>query len=88
MKTSGNGMTEVGKHLHSNPNCQITFDDCRILTYESSTYKRKIKESLYIQQYDDGNLLNDKMSSVPLFLFSLPSFQDQQLGKIFPKFKV
>ena len=88
MKTSGTGMTEVGKHLHSNPNCQITFDDCRILTYESSTYKRKIKESLYIQQYDDGNLLNDKMSSVPLFLFSLPSFQDQQLGKIFPKFKV
>ena len=64
----------------------LTFDDCKILTFESNNYRRKLKESLYIQQYDDGTLLNDKLASVPLFLFSLPTFQDQQKGKIYPLF--
>lgn len=85
-KTSGSNMTEVGKHLAASPECQITFDDCKILTFESNNYRRKLKESLYIQQYDDGTLLNDKLASVPLFLFSLPTFQDQQKGKIYPIF--
>ena len=85
-KTSGSNMTEVGKHLAASPECQITFDDCKILTFESNNYRRKLKESLYIQQFDDGTLLNDKLASVPLFLFSLPTFQDQQKGKIYPLF--
>ena len=87
MKTSGSGMTEVGKHLSSSPACKITFDDCRVLTYESNQYRRKLKESLFIQQFDDGTLINDKLASVPLFLFSLPSYQDQLKGRVFPSFK-
>ncbi|KAL5253031.1 hypothetical protein ACHWQZ_G015704 [Mnemiopsis leidyi] len=86
MKTEGSNMTEVGKHLHNNPSCKVTFEDCRVLTYESNQYRRKLKESLYIQQFDDGTLINDKLASVPLFLFSLPSYQDQQKGRIFPSF--
>ena len=86
MKTSGSGITEVGKHLSSSPTCKITFEDCRVLTYESNQYRRKLKESLFIQQYDDGTLINDKMASVPLFLFSLPSYQDQLKGRVFPSF--
>ena len=80
-------MTEVGKHLHYSPSCKITFDDCKVLTYESNQYRRKLKESLYIQQFDDGTLINnDKLASVPLFLFGLPTYQDQLKGRIFPKF--
>ena len=86
MKTEGTNMTEVGKHLHSSPSCKVTFDDCRVLTYESNQYRRKLKESLYIQQFDDGTLINDKLASVPLFLFGLPTYQDQLKGRIFPKF--
>ena len=86
MKTSGSGMTEVGKHLSSSPTCKISFEQCKVLTFESNMYRRKIKESLYIQQFDDGSLINDKMASVPLFLFSLPSYQDQLKGRVFPSF--
>ena len=67
MKTEGTNMTEVGKHLHSSPSCKVTFDDCKVLTYESNQYRRKLKESLYIQQFDDGTPINDKLASVPLF---------------------
>ena len=88
MKTSGSNMTEVGKHLSSSSSCKITFDDCKILTYESNQYRRKLKESLFIQQFDDGTLINDKMASVPLFLFSLPSYQDQLKGRVYPSFNV
>ena len=87
MKTSGSGMTEVGKHLSSSPTCKITFEQCRVLTFESNMYRRKIKESLFIQQYDDGSLINDKLASVPLFLFNLPTHQDQLKGRIFPSFR-
>lgn len=87
MKTSGSGMTEVGKHLSSSPTCKITFEQCKVLTFESDMYRRKIKESLFIQQFDDGSLINDKMASVPLFLFNLPTHQDQLKGKIFPSYR-
>ena len=86
MKTSGSSVTEVGKHLAANPECRITFDECDILTYESKMYKRKLKESLFIQQYDDGTLINDKLKSVPLFLFNLPTYQDQLKGRVFPSY--
>ena len=75
MKSSGTGLTEVGQHLRDNPECEITFDYCSILGYESNTYRRKIKESLFIQQFSNGNLLNDQLKSVQLFLFSLPTYQ-------------
>lgn len=87
MKTSGSGMTEVGKHLSSSPTCKITFEQCKVLTFESDMYRRKIKESLFIQQFDDGSLINDKMASVPLFLFNLPTHQDQLKGRIFPSYR-
>ena len=86
MKTSGTGLTEVGKHLLNSPNCKITFDDCKVLGYESYNYRRKLKESLFIQQLDDGSLLNDKLSSVPLFIFGLPSVIDQGRGRLYPRF--
>ena len=67
--------------------CKITFEQCKVLTFESDMYRRKIKESLFIQQFDDGSLINDKMASVPLFLFNLPTHQDQLKGKIFPSYR-
>jgi hypothetical protein len=36
MKTSGSGITEVGKHLSSSPSFKITFEQCKVLTYESN----------------------------------------------------
>ena len=87
MKTSGTGLTEVGKHLQSSPSCKINFEDsCKVLGHESYNYRRKLKESLFIQQLDDGTLLNDKLSSVPLFIFGLPSLNDQSRGRLFPRF--
>ena len=48
-------------------------------------FKRKSKESLYIQEYDDGTLINDNLKSVPLFFkFDLPTYQDQLKGRVFP----
>ena len=85
-KTSGTGITEVGKHLGSSPGCKITFEECKILTFEDNMYRRKLKESLFIQQFDDGTLINNKLASVPLFLFGLPSYQDQLKGRIFPSY--
>ena len=86
VKTSGTGLTEVGKHLLDSPSCKISFEDCKVLGYESYTYRRKLKESLFIQQLDDGQLLNDKLTSVPLFIFNLPSLSDQTRGRMYPRF--
>lgn len=86
VKTSGTGLTEVGKHLLDSPTCKISFDDCKVLGYESYTYRRKLKESLFIQQLDDGKLLNDKLTSVPLFIFNLPSLSDQTRGRMYHRF--
>ena len=66
--------------------CHITFDDCEILTYESNTCKRKLKESLCIAENNDGNLLNDNLKSVLLYLFNIPSYNDQQKGRIYTSF--
>ena len=86
VKTSGTNLTEVGKHLLDSPSCKISFEDCKVLGYESYTYRRKLKESLFIQQLDDGKLLNDKLTSVPLFIFNLPSLSDQSKGRMYPRF--
>ena len=66
--------------------CKITLDNCKVLGYESYTYWLKLKESLFIQQLDDGNLINDKLTSVPLFIFGLPSSSDQDRGRLYPRF--
>ena len=63
VKTSGTNLTEVGKHLLDSPSCKISFEDCKVLGYESYTYRRKLKESLFIQQLDDGKLLKDKLGA-------------------------
>ena len=86
MRTSGTGLTEVGKHLLNSPNCKITLEDsCKVLGNENFTYRRKLKESLFIHQLDDGKLLNNKLSSVPLFIFGSPSINDQSRGRLFPR---
>ena len=84
--TTRPSLGEVAKHLLESPGCNITFEDCTILTREDNMYLRKLKESLYIQQYDDGTLLNDNKKSVPLNLFNLPNFRDQHKGRIFSSF--
>ena len=76
----------MAKHLTSSPLCHITFDDCEVLTYENNDFRRKIKESLYIQENDHGTLLNDNMKSVKLFLFNLPSRIEQTKGRTYTSF--
>ena len=81
-------LTEVDKHLRDSPGCQISFkDSCKILGYESCTYRRKLKESLFIQQFDDGNLINDRLLSVPLFIFGLPNIIEQNKGRVYNSYK-
>ena len=81
-----NSSSEVGRHLASSPGCHITFDDCEIIAHESNMYKRRLIESLFIAENNDGNLLNDNTKSVPLYLFNLPSYNEQQRGRIFTSF--
>ena len=81
-------LTEVGKHLRDSPDCRINFkDSCKILGYESCTYRRKLKESRFIQQLDDDNLINNRMSSVPLFIFGLPNITEQSKGRVYNSYK-
>ena len=77
---------EVGKHLLNCLSCKITLDNCKVLGYESYTYWLKLKESLFIQQLDDGSLLNDELSTVPLFIFGLPGLSDKARGRLYPRF--
>lgn len=86
LKTTGSCVSEVAKHLASSPGCHITFDNCEVLTHEPNNFRRKPKESLYIQENDDGTLLNDNLKSVPLFLFNLPSRAEQTKGRIYTSF--
>ena len=72
-KTTGRGLTEVGKHLKANPEHVVTFDDLEILKYGLPHAKsRKVIEALFLRDYrDDQDLLNDMTQSVPLRLFNL-----------------
>ena len=72
IKTSGTNITEVGKHLACSPNCTISFEDVSILAYEHRMGKRRILESLYIQDFNLREILNDNLHSVPLYLFNIP----------------
>ena len=86
LKTTGSIITEVGKHLACSPDCHITFDNCEVMTHEHNNFRRKLKESLFIQENDDGTLLNDNLKSVPLFLFNLPSRAAQFKGRSYTSF--
>ena len=72
IKTSGTNITEVGKHLTCSPTCTISFEDVSILAYEHRMRKRRILESLYIQDFNLREILNDNLHSVPLYLFNIP----------------
>ena len=37
--------------------------------------KRRILESLYIQDYNHTNILNDNINSVPLYIFNIPRWR-------------
>ena len=74
LKTTGKTLTEVGRHLRDNPTHEINSYDPEILGYCRFSRKRKIMESLYIQQHEyPKELLNDNESSVKLYLFSVPT---------------
>ena len=49
-KTEGTYMTEVGKHLAESPGDTVSFEDVKILSFESHTRKRRILESIFIQE--------------------------------------
>ena len=72
-KKSGSGLTEVGKHLKANPTHTLDFDfRVRVLGKCDFTYKRRVIESLHLQEHrTDPKLLNEMGKSVPLFLFNV-----------------
>ena len=72
-KTEGANMTEIGKHLAESPGHTISFDDVQILSFEQHTRKRRILESIFIQQ-STHTLLNDNLKSIPLYIFNLPHY--------------
>ena len=72
-KTEGPNMTEIGKHLAESPGHTVSFDDVQILSFEQHFRKRRILESIFIQQ-SKHTLLNDNLKSVPLYIFNLPQY--------------
>ena len=64
-KTEGTNMTEVGKRLAESPGHTVLFEDVKILSFESHTRKRRILESIFIQE-SKFKLLNDNLRSIPL----------------------
>ena len=72
-RTSGTGITEVGKHLIDNPTHTLEFSNVKILGFESNMRKRRVLESIFIQDSIlKHTLLNDNLKSVPLYIFNLP----------------
>ena len=72
-KTKGSNMTEIGKHLAESPGHTVSFDDVQILSFEQHFRKRRILESIIIQQ-SNHTLLKDNLKSVPLYIFNLPQY--------------
>ena len=75
MKTSGTNITEVGQHFAYNPTCAMSFEDVQVLAFEKKMRNIRIPESLYIQDYNHMNLLNDNINSVPLYIFNIPKWR-------------
>ena len=47
------------KHIRNNKGHEIDFEKQKILDWEPTTFKRKIKEeALFIRSYDDGTVMN------------------------------
>ena len=88
VETTGSNLTEFGKHLQANPGCHLHFDtdNVKVLCFESNTYRRKLKESLFIQQLDDGNLINNRMTSQPLYLFNLRTLNEQSKSRSYQNY--
>ena len=84
--TGGTGLTGVGGHLLDSPSCGVGFEDCGVLGCESCACRGGLGESLFIRQLDGGGLLDDKLTSVPLFIFNLPSLSDRSGGGMCPGF--
>ena len=72
-KATGKHLTEVGKHLKQNPGHTLDFDhQVEVLGRCQPFYKRKILESLHLQDHKrDPYLLNEMGQSRPLFLFNV-----------------
>ena len=66
-------MTEVGKYLAESPGHTVSFEDVKILSFEPHTRKRRILESIFIQE-NKFKLLNDNLRSIPLYIFNLPQY--------------
>ena len=64
-KTEGSNMTEIGKHLAESPGHTVLFDDVQILSFEQHFRKRRILESIFIQQ-SKHTLLNGLKSGTLL----------------------
>jgi len=47
-------------HLKRNPTHEINWDDVSYLDKDNNTGRRLIKEALYINAFDEGNLMNLK----------------------------
>ena len=75
MKTSSTNITEVGQHLAYNPTCAMSLEDVQVLAFEKKMRNIRILESLYIQDYNHMNLLNDNINSVPLYIFNIPKWR-------------
>ena len=72
-KTKGTNMTEVGKHLAESPGHTVSFEDVKILSFESYTRKRRILKTIFIQE-SKFKLLHDNLRSIPLYIFNLPQY--------------
>ena len=66
-------MTEVGKHLAESLDHTVSLEDVNVLSFESHTRKRRIFESISIQE-SKFTLLNDNLRSIPLFILNLPQY--------------
>ena len=74
LKISGKALTEIGRHLRDNPSHEINSHDPEFLGFCNFNKKRKLMESLYIQNHDNPKtLLNENESSVKLYLFNIPT---------------
>ena len=74
LKITGKTLTEIGRHLRDNPSHEINSHDPEYLGFCNFSKKRKIMESLYIQNHSNPKtLLNENESSVKLYLFNIPT---------------
>ena len=68
-KTSGTNITAVGQHLADNPGHSANTANPDVLSNSRYNYKRKIKETLFIQSIKPE--LNTQVEHKKLFLFNI-----------------